>query len=529
MAYSSVMYLVFFLGSAYILYTLVPRKFKWAVLLLFSYGYYFINSGKYIIFLLATTISVYIAGLFLNKIDDGFKLVKKNIPREDKKEYKAVIEWQKKAVVTLTVLFNFGILVLLKYNEFFSTEFNRIFDLCHIPVNLPMRHFILPLGISFYTLQAVSYIIDVKRGKYRATDNLCKVALYLAFFPQIVEGPIGRFDLLADQLYEGHKFSYENLTFGIQLILWGLFKKIVIADRANMFVSEIFDNYSSYSGFVVFAAMLLYTLQIYTEFSGCMDIVTGSAQMFGVTLSKNFERPFFSRSVSEFWRRWHMTLGGWFRDYVFYSVSLSKGFTRFSKKVKEKLTPFFGSLVPAAGAMLVVWFGTGIWHGASLKYIAYGLYYYAIMVCGMLFEPVFARTCSVLHINREAGWFRLFQMLRTFILVNIGMLMFNAKSFMTFCHMFVSMFKNFNFDMVNDGTFFLLGCDRHDFLVLAIGTIIVFIVSILQEMGHSLRLELAKSNIVLRWAVYYVLLFSIIIFGAYGDNYDVIGFIYAQF
>lgn len=523
------MYLFFFLGAAYLIYTIVPMKYKWSVLLIFSYGYYFINSGKYIIFLLATTVSVYFAGLFLNKIDDGFSLVKKNIPREEKKKYKAVMEWQKNAVVVITVLFNFGILVLLKYNEFISGQFNRLFDLCHIPVNLPMKHFILPLGISFYTLQAVSYIIDVKRGKYRATDNIFKVALFLSFFPQITEGPIGRFDRLADQLYEGHRFSYENLTMGIQLILWGMFKKVVIADRAGMYVSEVFENYAGYDGLIVIAAVLLYTVQIYMEFSGCMDIVAGSAQIFGITLDRNFERPFFARSVSEFWRRWHMTLGGWFRDYVFYSVSLSKRFQGFSKKVRENLSPFLGSLVPAAAAMFVVWFGTGIWHGASWKYVAYGLYYYVIMVCGMLLEPVFAKTCGKLHINREAYLYKAFQLVRTFVLVNIGMLMFNAKDLKAFAHMLVSCFKNLSFGVVNSGAIFKIGCDRHDFLIIALGVLIVLIVSILQEKGHSIRTELAGKNIVFRWAVYYALLFSVIIFGAYGDNYDTAGFIYAQF
>ena len=311
MAYTSIAYIVFILFGSFLIYNIVPLKYRWKVLLVFSYIFYFINSGKYIVFILAGTLTIYVGGLLLNKIDDGYTMAKKTLPRENKKEYKAVIGWQKKCVCVCVVLINVGVLVYLKYSEFIGSVFTDLLGLFHVNIGNPMHKMVLPLGISFYTLSAVSYIVDVYRGKYRATDKFGKIALFLVFFPQIVEGPIARFDLIGDSLYEGHKFSYRNMTMGLQLMAWGFFKKMVIADRANMYVNQIFDNFSDYSGLYIITGMLLYTLQLYAEFSGCMDIVRGSAQMFGVTLSENFNQPFISKTVSEFWRRWHMTLGSW--------------------------------------------------------------------------------------------------------------------------------------------------------------------------------------------------------------------------
>lgn len=242
MSYTSYSYLLIFLGSVFLCYTLSPKKYKWVVLLVSSYIFYMINSGKLAVFLVITTAAVYFAGVFINKINDGFALAKKGLEKEDRKKLKANIAWQKKAVVVSAVLFVFGILLVLKYSGFFLHTAKFLAHLVHIRAHLPKLKFILPLGISYYTLQAAGYIIDVYRGKYRATENFGKLALFLSFFPQIVEGPIGRYDLLADNLYEGHPFDYDRTAFALQRIVWGLFKKMVIADRANILVSEVFGN-----------------------------------------------------------------------------------------------------------------------------------------------------------------------------------------------------------------------------------------------------------------------------------------------
>lgn len=529
MAYNSYLYLLIFLPIVFVLYLIVPKRIKWLVLLVSSYAFYAVNSLYLIVFLLISTLTIYFGGLWLNHFQSGFEAKKKGLEREERKKLKADTQRKKRLVTAFILTINFGLLLLLKYWDFFGGIASGLVSLFGGNLGFQPIKIMLPLGISFYTLQAASYIIDINRGKYSASKNLGKVALFLAFFPQIVEGPIGRFDLLADQLYEGHSFDYRRVAFGVQLILWGLFKKIVIADRANMLVTAVFKSYFQYSGAVVVLAMLLYTLQLYAEFSGCMDIVTGSAQLFGVQLSSNFERPFFSKSVNEFWRRWHITLGAWLRDYIFYSVSLSKTFMKLSKWTQKHFNAFFGSLVPAAFALFFVWFGNGFWHGSGWKYITYGLYYYVLMLLGMNFEPLFRKFFEKTKINRKGKGFSVFQILRTFVIVNFGMLMFRADTLTIFGKMVGAMFTSNFFVGLSGPAAAHLGLDYKDYIVLGIGTVIIFVVGLLQEKGHNLRAELAAKPLALRWAVYFAAIFIVLIFGAYGDNYMVVPFIYGQF
>ncbi len=307
MAYTSYIYLLLFLGSTFLLYTVFPKKYKWLVLLSASYLYYILASRVWmIVFILLTTVSIYIGALRLDRINDLFITMKKSLDRQQRKELKERIVCQKKIVVVLMLIINLGLLIFLKYSNFLIDILN-ISILEHFQISIPLVKLFLPLGISFYTLQAISYIVDVYRGKYHSDECFTRVALYLAFFPTIVEGPITRYNEVAYQLYEGHDFNYENLTFGAQLILWGMFKKIVIADRANMLVNYVFDDYTKFSGLSVIIAIIFYTIQLYTEFSGCMDIVRGSAQLFSIQLPDNFRQPFFAKSINEFWQRWHIT------------------------------------------------------------------------------------------------------------------------------------------------------------------------------------------------------------------------------
>ncbi len=526
MAYTSYVYLTLFLGITFLLYTIFPKKYKWVVLLSMSYLYYIAASRLWlIIFILMTTMSVYFGAIWLEKINDLFQSVKKVLDREQKKVFKEKLIWQKKMVVGLMLFVNLGTLAVLKYYNFFADVLNiTLFH--HIHKSLPFLKLFLPLGISFYTLQAISYVIDVYRGKYKADHCLARVALYLSFFPTIVEGPIARYDQVAHQLYEGHSFHYENLTHGAQLIVWGMFKKIVIADRANMLVNHVFDDYIQFSGLSVVIAIVFYTIQLYTEFSGCMDIVRGSAQIFSIHLPENFKQPFFSKSINEFWTRWHMTLGAWLRDYVFYSVSLSNPFKKFNHYVREHCGEYFTKLLPATTALLFVWLCNGLWHGASIKYVMYGMYYYIIMVIGMFMEPIFLRITKFLHIKKETKYFQLFQIVRTVIIVNIGMLIFRADTLTAAWQMFISCFHNFSLDF---SVIRNLGLDIYDIYVIIIGVIIVFVVGLLRERGIHIRESVAKWNIVFRWAFYLAGVFSVIIFGAYGYGYDLVSFIYAQF
>ncbi len=529
MNYTTYSYLLLFLGGTFLLYTLVPQKQKWITLLAASLFFYVVSSGPLIVFLLGTTLSIYLSALWLDKLAAVQSLVKKGAPKEDRDTLKRHILWQKRAVLLLLLLFNFGLLLFMKYFGFFCHNVNWLFAFVGLDFELPLVKMVLPLGISFYTLQAVGYVVDVYRGKFPAERNFARITLFLSFFPQIVEGPIGRYDELAPQLYEGHTFDYERFTGSLQLILWGLFKKVVIADRANALVSAVFDHYEQYAGLLIALAVLAYTLQLYAEFSGCMDIVTGSARLFGVGLSPNFRRPFFSRSVTEFWRRWHITLGAWLRDYVFYPLSLSKPFGRLSKAARKHLSKHLAASLPAIAALFFVWFANGVWHGAAWKYIAYGLYYYVIIALGMLCEPLFAKGIGLLHLRRESAGYRLFQMLRTFLLVNLGMLLFRAKSLSAAVAMFGSLFSSAGPSLIQNGVLNTPGIRLADFYVLLAGAAILLIVGILQERGIGVRALIARQPLVIRWAVYLAAVFVVVIFGAYGMGYQRVAFIYAGF
>lgn len=528
MVINSLEFLVF-VAIVVLIYFVSPKKVRWVVLLISSYLFYFLSSSFLTVFLIITTISIYVSALKIGKINENIKQQVKNCTKEEKKVLKQKANKKKKIVIILAILLNIGILAVLKYTNFFSGNINSLLSIFNIQFRIPLVNWILPLGISYYTLQALSYVIDVYREKIMPDKNLGRVSLFLVFFPQIVEGPIGRYDKLANQLYEPHEFSYTNLKFGVQLMIWGYFKKMVIADRAALLVDPIFANYTQYSGVILIIAILLYTLQIYAEFSGCMDIVRGTAQIFGINLDKNFERPFFSRSVQEFWRRWNITLGTWLKDYVFYSVSFSKVTMKITGALKKVSKGYLVKLIPAAFALFFVWLCNGLWHGASWKYICYGLYYYIIMVLGMALEPLGKKVIEKLKINTKVFSYKLWQTIRTGAFVCVGMLIFRAPTLEVAGQIFKNCLRVSGLNDIVNGKIFTLGFSIYDALVLILAVGILIIVSILQEKGHEVRKDLSKQNLVFRWEIYYIAIFAIIVFGIYGPGYNPASFIYGNF
>lgn len=523
MSYTSYFYLVFFLGGLMVLYYLLPMTKRWIVLLGGSYVFYFLASGKLILFLLITTVSVYVGALALEREKDAFDAVRKSLDKEARKARKAEMVRRKKRIVLLMVLINVGLLAFLKYYHFFSGNVNGLTEALGLGQPLPALKLLMPLGISFYTLSAVGYIVDVYRGQCTADRHFGRLALFLTLFTNITEGPISRYGQLAGQAFEGHRLDYEKITFSMQLIIWGLFKKMVLADRAAILVSTVFKDASSYSGGIVVLAMLVYTLQIYADFSGCMDIGRGSAGLFGIDIAENFRRPFFSVSIGEFWRRWHMTLGAWFKDYIFYPVTLSKVNMKLGRLAKTHLNEHLGQVLPTAFALLFVWLANGLWHGAAWKYVTYGMYYYVLTLIGLFLKPVIFSFYERTGIQKESFAWRMLLMGRTFLLVNVGMLLFRANDLRTFAAMFVSMFRG------TKGQFLELGLDRPDYGILIVGTLMLIVVGLLQEKGLHLREEIAAQPLPIRWSVYMAAVCIVIIFGAYGSGYAPLDPIYANF
>lgn len=524
MTYTSFVFFIVYFGITYILYTLIPQKAKWCVLLAGSWVFYAVASNGNVIPLIVSTVIVWAAGLIIQKLNDDFKQKKKLIEKSERKKLKAKYKSYKLAVLTAGVLAVLAILLLMKYFNFLGGTVNKLFD-----ASIPKLDFVQPLGISFYTLQAISYITDIYRGKYEACRNPLRISLYLSFMLTIVEGPVARYDQLGTQLNKCSNFSFKNFSFGAQLIVWGLFKKVVIADRVSELVNNVFKNNEDYGGIVVIVAILAYTLQLYCEFSGVMDVINGLGEMMGIEMPQNFNHPFFAKTINEFWQKWHITLGGWLRDYIFYPISLSKPFMKLTKGARKRFNPYYANLIPTSVALFFVWFANGMWHGAGWKYIVYGLYYYVLMMLGLFLEPISDKVCKVLKINRKSKPYYLFQIIRTFVIVNGGMLIFRADGLQKAISMLVSIFTNFSFKVLLPGAKNGLGLDIKDYIIVAIGIVIIFVVGILHEKQISIRQRISEMKFPIKFIVYMAAIFVVIIFGAYGDNYGVQDLIYANF
>lgn len=524
MTYTSFEFFIIYFGVTYLLYSIFPKKAKWCVLLVGSLAFYFIASGAHIEFLLISALITWAVGIIIQKLNDSFAAKRKSVSKEERKQLKNKYKNYKLTALTVGVICNLAFLLVLKYANFFGGTINTIFS-----AHLPELSIVQPLGISFYTLQAISYITDVYRGRYKACKNPLKITLYLSFMLTIVEGPVARFDQLGTQLSEGRRFEFGNLVYGAQLVVWGLFKKVVIADRAAEFVNNVFDDAKFSNGIIVLAGILFYTLQLYCDFSGIMDVVIGLGEMMGIELPENFRRPFFAKSINEFWQRWHITLGGWLRDYIFYPISLSKPFMKLTKNARKKFNPYYANLIPTAVALFFVWFSNGMWHGAAWKYIVYGLYYYVLMMLGLFAEPLSAKVCTKLKINRKSKGFALFQMIRTFIIVNFGMLIFRADSLKTVGIAVRSIFMNLNIKAAAVGNNNGLGLDIKDYVILVLGTVLIFIVSVLQEKGIRIREKISKLPFIVKFIIYMLAIFSVIMLGAYGDHYGKADLLYANF
>jgi D-alanyl-lipoteichoic acid acyltransferase DltB (MBOAT superfamily) len=369
----------------------------------------------------------------------------------------------------------------------------------------------------------------VYRGKIQADKNIAKFALFVSFFPQLVQGPISRHSELAHQLFMEHDFDYQRVKFGGQLMLWGLFKKLVIADRAGILVNNVFSNYENFEGLTILITVMIYGVQIYCDFSGGIDVARGIAQVFGIELTLNFARPFFATSLSNFWRRWHITLGSWVRDYVFYPLTLSKTFTQLGRYSRRKLGNNLGKMVPTLTAMIIIFLIIGVWHGPQWKYVFYGLYNGIIISIAISVAPFFTKIKNKFNVRTETFSWRLFQIIGTFFLVTGGRYFTRSHDFMASVDMIKQTLKSFNPWIFFDGTLYNLGLDISNFHLLMILIVLLLGVDLFQEMGYQIRVKISQQNIIFRWVIYLLAIFSIIIFGIYGIGYDAASFIYMGF
>ena len=454
------------------------------------------------------------------------KEVLKTVEKDEKKAVKESYKKKRKFVLVLCIILNVAFLFMFKYFNFFAVNLNLLMNYFKVGHQITIVKHIAPIGISFYTLEALSYVLDIYYGKIEADKNIFRVALYLAFFPQLLEGPIARYQDTANSLYEGNKVTFESFTWGYQRILYGFAKKLIIADRLNIIVKSVFEDWGRYNGFTIFVGIMSYTIMLYMEFSGTIDIVIGIGEMFGVKVPENFRQPFFAKNVSDFWTRWHISLGLWFKDYIFYPVSLSKSMKSLTGKAKKRLGNHYGPLVSGSVALLCVWLLNGLWHGAGWHYIFFGLYHFFMILMGNIFEPSVAKACEKLKIDRKKKGYRIFQSIKTTLLVFFGELFFRAPSMAVAFAMIARMFDAVSFSMSELMTF---GMDSRDYVVLMLGMVGMFIMSVVREKGIDVRENISRKNIWIRWAIYYGLILLLLIFGAYGQGYVPVDPIYADF
>lgn len=532
MTLTSVSFFVF-IFVLLVLYYVLPLKHRWTVLLLGSVTFYGIICWKYAPFILATILTTYAGAIGVERIGiQGNRILqanKKIWSKEKRKAYKKQTDFYRRLAMFAVLILNFGILAVLKY---YNWIFGSVGKLIH--VEFPMVTLLLPLGISFYTFQSMGYLLDVYWEKAKAEKNLFRFALFVSFFPQIIQGPIAIYDDLARQLYEVHKLKYENIKFGFQLALWGLFLKMVLADRAVVALNALLAQKYELLPFWSIFAIALYAFQLYADFSGGINISRGVAQMFGIQLAENFRRPFFSKSVSEFWRRWHISLGHWLRTYLFYPLAVSKPFLRlgkwFYKRFPGSLGTHLSRVFPGCVATLITFFVVGIWHGPAWKYAGFGLWNGAVIFIAMLTEPLTKSILEKLKVRSGTFSYRLFQMLRTFTLILVGFAFDIGNGFKDTIRMLNRCFRDPLPPVNLKDTLLSLGLTQVDWNILILGYGLLFVVSLYQERsGNSLRNTLDMQSIWFQWLVTLGAIVAVFLFGMYGPGVTASEFVYMQF
>lgn len=509
-----------------IAYFCIPGKYQWCCLLAFSCLFYLSGGLRYGLYILVTAVSAYFCAIAIGDMHKKTKAyLKENkavLSKEERSDYKKRRNQRCKALMVAALLLNLGILCVFKYSDFVLDQLTGLFPGAGLPDSLNL---VIPLGISFYTFQTVGYVVDVYWQKVEPQRNFGKLLLFVSFFPQITQGPISEYNQLAPQLYETHTFQYRNFSLGLQRMAWGFFKKMVIADRAAPLVRTAFSEYASMSGNNVLLGAFLYSLQIYADFSGYMDIVCGLCEILGIRLTENFERPYFSKSVAEYWRRWHMSLGTWFKTYIYYPVAVSGFAKKCSSLGTKAFGRTFGKTVGASVALIVVWFSTGLWHGASWGYIAWGGLNGLAIILALWMEPVFEKMKAACRINERSFVWRAFATARTFFLVTLIKVFPEVGGFRAGVEYWKHCFMNWSISL--DASLYYPITSRKDLLILGCGAVLIFLTSLMQRKG-SIRQQIAAWPVAVRYAIFIAMFFAIILLGIPTQNAGG-GFLYAQF
>lgn len=485
MLFNSFEFLIFF-PIVLLIYFVIPLNWRWIWLLAVSYYFYMCWNPVYILLLLFSTTVSYAGGRILGVMQSTGR---------------------RKLVLGITIAANFSVLFWFKYWNFFGYTCNQILGRFSVSLRLPEYDILLPVGISFFTFQAVGYVIDVYRKEVQYEKNFLRYALFVSFFPQLVAGPIERSGNLMHQLHEIHSFEWKLVKDGLVLMLWGFFLKLVVADRAAVVVNSIWANQDKYQGCYILVAVFLFAFQIYGDFSGYSMIAKGAAEALGIQLMDNFKAPYLSQSVTEFWRNWHISLSSWFRDYVYIPLGGNRNGT---------LRKYIN--------IMIVFMGSGLWHGAAWNFVVWGGINGALQIA----EDIWKKTLGTFFACRCRG-IAVIRAALTFVLVDFTWLFFRAGSLSEALRMLRGMCRIHNTELFFDGSLLQLGLMPGEWIFLLAAIVLIFIVDYAHKREMHMRILLSHRPVWQRWAAYMILLWSVVMFGIYGENYEASAFIYFQF
>ena len=527
-----------FTSSAFLLYlamlmaaySLTPQKCRWAVLLLGSLVFYAFSGPHFLLYICSTSVVSYVCAMRIAQLKDRRKAASSGLSdREQKRALRAKFEGYSRKWMALCLVIILGALAVVKYTDFVIANTNSLLEIFGFQARIGFMRFALPMGISFYTFQTAGYIVDMHWGKADFERNIFKHTLFVSFFPQVIQGPISRFGSLTEELYSGAPITRGSFSRGAQRILWGFFKKLVIADRLWPALAVLTASPEEYQGAYYLLSVALYAIILFCDFTGGIDIAIGAAEIFGIRLAENFDRPFYSRSIQEYWQRWHMTMGSWFRDYVFYPMSVSPRMLRFTKWSKRVFGEGAGKRLPLHITLTCVWFLTGLWHGATWNFIAWGLANGVVIMISVELEPLYGRFRKRFPGLSGNFAYKAFQVFRTFWLMSFIRSFDIYEGVGNTFRMMLSVFTNFGAaDFMARG---VSGLPLHtaEYFAAGAGLLVVFWASWLARGGTDHRDRIAAFPWQLRYAVVGLMLFMTLILGAYGTGYDARQFIYNQF
>ncbi|MDE6622586.1 MAG: MBOAT family protein [Lachnospiraceae bacterium] len=490
MVFNSYSFFIFF-PIVVLIHFVLPKRVQQIWLLVASYYFYMNWDARYVLLLLFSTAVTYLSGIVMERV------------QRDR---------QRRAMVAVSFVLNIGVLFFFKYFDFAVDSVNLV--LMHIGLSIPKPDFnvLLPVGISFYTFQALSYTMDVYRKDISAEQNFFRYALFVSFFPQLVAGPIERSRNLLGQVNQTHRFDYDKMREGLLIMLWGYFLKLVVADRVAIVVNTVYGDYTQYGGVYIIVASVLFAVQIYCDFAGYSTIAIGAARILGFQLMENFDCPYFSLSIGEFWRRWHISLSSWFRDYLYIPL----GGNRKGKLIKYR-------------NLIIVFLVSGLWHGAAGTYVVWGLIHGIYQVIGGITRPVRDKLNRALELKPDSIGHRFLSGIVTFCLVDFAWVFFRAESIGAAIAMIKSMVHIGNISILGNGGLYDLGLSSKNFKILLLGIVVIIFADYMKYKGIKIREVILAQELWCRWLCYLAAFWFIFIFGVWGGSYDASSFIYFQF